>query len=360
MMQSMNRRAFLEGVSAAGLCSATGGCAAAGFSPAHRVALPETAWGFLAHLGTKMWEKYADNSCVTCDFDVWREVTDRLPERGVNVLVVDLGEALRYPSRPELGLVGAWEPERMRDEIARLKRNGVMAVPKLNFSTGHDQWLGRWRRYVSTPEYYEVCAGLVGDVAEIFEEAPVFHFGFDEETYYIQNLAKAEYVRLRTGSLWWHDCLWLADEIRRTGMRPWMWSDYGWSHRDEFLTRMPKDILQSNWYYGRSLDREHLAEVDRRDPGYVHSRVEIVALYRVLEEHGFDQMPTGSTYRKDSFQTQNFAEVIKFARTVISPTRLKGFLMAPWLVTTRQNRERLLTSVDLVADARNKLYERRL
>ena len=40
----------------------------------------------------------------------------------------------------------------------------------------------------------------------------------------------------------------------KRGVRAWCWSDKIWHAKDDFLKRMPKSVLQSNWYYGRNFD----------------------------------------------------------------------------------------------------------
>ena len=349
----MNRREFIGNVTALATTGALGGCALPR-AAVPRAAMPKEMWGFLAHFGVKMWERRADYPRFDFDYSVWRTATDRMAEKGVNTLVIDLGEGLVYPSHPELGLPGSWEPERMRDEISRLKRTGILAVPKLNFSATHDQWLGKWRRYLSTPEYYGVCAEIIRDVAEIFDESPLFHLGWDEETYALQDRPCTRMVRLRRGDLWWNDCLFTIGEAEKHGMRPWIWSDAYWHHPEEFLKRMPKNVLQSNWYYGRDLSEAHLRHLDETiGPTPSGPRVPIVRAYRELSEAGYDQVPTGSTYRKNDFQTQNFPALVRYCRKTVAPGRLKGFLMAPWIVENkRESLDKLLRSADNVAEAR--------
>ena len=95
---------------------------------------------------------------------------DSLPaEPSGKSFFIDLGEGMVFHSHPELAVRGSWEPERMKAEIVRLKKMGMMAVPKLNFSSSHDQWLGKWRPYLSTPEYFRVCAEVIRDVAEAMD-----------------------------------------------------------------------------------------------------------------------------------------------------------------------------------------------
>ena len=82
-------------------------------------------------------------------------------------------------------------------------------------------------------------------------------------------------------------------------------------------------------------------------------RVQIVRAYRELSEAGYDQVPTGSTYRKNDFQTQNFPALVRHCRKTVAPGRLKGFLMAPWIVENkRESLDKLLRSADNVAEAR--------
>ena len=294
-------------------------------------------WAYLAHFGMKLWERRLHYRELKVDDSMWKSLTERAAEVGVNVFVFDLAEGMVYPSHPELAVKGSWEPERMRDEIARLKKMGMVAVPKLNFSSSHDQWLGKWRPYLSTPEYFKVCSDLIRDVAEVFDESPLFHLGYDEETYFIQNVNKFEYKRLRSGNLWWKDFLWFVDEVEKYGMRPWIWSDYCWSHQEEFVARMPRTVLQSNWYYSNEFDLSKVPE-DRK----AH-----IETYAKLEKHRYEQIPCGSTY---AFR-DNFAKTIDHCRNLIKGDRLKGFFMAPWYYRTQEDkRGKIMESLDVMAE----------
>ena len=54
---------------------------------------------------------------------------------------------------------------------------------------------------------------------------------------------------VRQHDLWWHDFEFFTQAGAAARLRPWIWSDYAWKHGEEFLKRMPKSVLQSNWYY---------------------------------------------------------------------------------------------------------------
>jgi hypothetical protein len=337
------RRDFLLGTAgAAGALMS--GCAGSAFASKQRLLSPKFMWAYLAHFGMKLWERRLHYTELKVDDSMWKSLTDRAAEVGVNVFVFDLAEGMVYPSHPELAVRGSWEPERMKEEIARLKSMGIIAVPKLNFSSSHDQWLGKWRKYLYTPEYFEVCSDLIRDVAEVFDESPLFHLGYDEETYFIQNVNRFEYKRLRSGNLWWNDFLWFTAEVEKYGMRPWIWSDYCWNHKDEFLERMPRSVLQSNWYYGKEFDLSKLREKVRPE----------VETYATLEKRRFDQMPCGSTYSC----RENFGKTVAHCRNLIKGDRLKGFFMAPWYYRTQEDkRDKIMESFDVMAEEIRKARE---
>ena len=333
---AMVRRDFLKGAAAVAAGAALGGCVSRIPSAAGRLVAPKFMWAYLAHFGVKMWERRLHYTDLKVDDSMWKSLTERAAKVGVNVFVIDLGEGMVFPSHPELAVRGSWEPERMKEEIARLKKMGMMAVPKLNFSSSHDQWLGKWRPYLSTPEYFQVCDEVIRDVAEVFDESPLFHLGYDEETFFIQNFNKFEYMRLRSGDLWWHDFLWFVAEVEKYGMRPWIWSDMCWEHKDEFLARMPRTVLQSNWYYENEFDVSTMKKENRKA---------MVETYTTLEKGRYDQMPCGSTYSC----RENFGKTIDHCRSVVKGDRLKGFFMAPWYYRTQEDkRGKIMESLDIM------------
>lgn len=301
----------------------------------------------LLHLGRNLWRDETVADHLRCDDTVWRETTDLMSDKGLNLALIDLAEGLVYPSHPELAVKGSWSVEKMQREIVRLKGMGIEPIPKLNFSTTHDQWLKDYQRMVSTPTYYRVCTDLIRDVCEIFGRPRFIHLGFDEENAELQK--KHQLCTIRQGDLWWHDLLKFADVSERLGMRPWIWSDYAWFHRDEFLKRMPKSILQSNWYYGREFDRDKLAT----DPIHIkYKHGTYVNTFLDLEAAGYDQVPCGSNH----YGEKNIGNLVRFCRENIAPKRLKGFLMSSWRALMpdtpeKDSRTRNIRAVEIAAEA---------
>ena len=307
--------------------------------------------GMFLQLGNNMWsdvpvkdwaltkkEDLAEVSSLDVlrfDEEVWRRLTDRMVQKGFNAVVMDLGEGCIYPSHPELAVKGSWSAERLQKELARLRGIGIEPIPKLNFSTCHDTWLKEYGRMVSTPEYYRVCADVIRDVCEIFDKPRLLHLGYDEENF--GNQRKYAYAVVRQGELWWHDFLFFVKTVEKLGMRPWIWSDFLWRHKEEFLKRMPKSVMQSNWYYRQWFDFETIPK-ERR----VH-----LESFLTLDKAGFDQIPCGSNWACD----ENIAGLVRFCRKNIAPERLKGFLMTTWGPTLPNHEAKLLRGIDLAAAA---------
>ena len=121
--------------------------------------------GVLLHMGMNMWgewlapgEPKVEGRRYTRDEiyfseDIWNRTVDHAKKRAFNMVVMDLGEFVEYPSHPELAVKGSWSPDRMRAEVRRLRNMGLEPIPKLNFSATHDQWLKQYHRMVSTDLY---------------------------------------------------------------------------------------------------------------------------------------------------------------------------------------------------------------
>jgi hypothetical protein len=298
-------------------------------------------WGYLAHLSYNMWsdrdvpewdEYLGAKPYLRFDESMWDEILDKMVAVGANVVVIDLGDGVQYDSHPEIAVKHAWTVARLRDELSRLRDMGLEPIPKLNFSTSHDAWLGPYARCVSTDLYYGVCRDLIAEVCDIFRPR-FFHLGMDEETARYQR--HYEYVVIRKHDLWWRDLAFFVGEVESHGVRPWIWSDYVWDHPDAFYERMPHSVLQSNWYYGAEFGEE----------------VARSKAYLDLEAHGYDQIPTGSNWSAD----ENIARTVAYCSEHISPERLLGFLQTVWRPTLEACREKHMQALDLLGEARARL-----
>jgi len=298
-------------------------------------------WGNLLHLGYNMWgdwdnprvkgnlEYWSIKPYLRFDADVWWRITQRMADAGLNMVVIDLGEGVRYESHPELAVKGSWSVSKLRKELDRLRRLGLEPIPKLNFSTTHDAWLGAYSRCVSSPTYYAVCTDLIAEVTEIFDTPRFFHLGMDEET--AAHQVNFIYVVSRQFDLWWHDLLFLVKQVEKNGPRAWVWSDDIWYHRDTFLERMPKSVVQSNWYYWDNYNR-------RRD----HR----VQAWFDFDKRGYDQIPTASIWKYDG----NLRDMVRYLKPRLSADHLLGFLQTPWKPTKRAFLKDHYRAIDLMGE----------
>ena len=280
---------------------------------------------------------YTENNNI--DEALFDEMMVFLAEHGYSTVVIDVGDAVKTESHPEIAAPDAWSREKMEKKLAWIRSLGLEPIPKLNFSACHHTWLKEYRRMLSTPKYYEVCADLIREVSEIFSSPRLFHLGMDEENY--ANQKWRDMVVIRGEKLWWHDAYFLFEQCEKNGARPWVWSDYYWDHPDLFVKYMPKSVLQSNWFYGYF---QHYNPGDYHYSG-MHG-------YEKLNELGYDQVPTCSTWATNDNPKQTLAN----CRGVIAPEYLKGYMTAAWCRTTRENEYTMKNEAVRLYYARKEYY----
>jgi len=305
-----------------------------------KTATTNLIWAYLLHLGYNMWSDreavewrlthVSAKPYLRLDKPLWNDILKRLQEAGMNMVVIDLGEGVRYKTHPELAVKKSWNVARLQKDLDRMRKMGLEPIPKLNFSACHDAWLGPYARQVSTAPYYRVCKDLISEVIDLFDKPRFFHLGMDEETASHQRYY--EYVVIRQYDLWWRDLECLLENVEKKGARPWVWSDYVWHHPTPFFARMPKSVLQSNWYYGKSFSQQVIG----------------ARTYKDLEANGYDQIPTGSNWSCP----ENFGKTVTYAKKYIAPERLFGFLQTVWRPTLEECRERHMAAIDLMAKAK--------
>lgn len=247
------------------------------------------------------------------DIPLWDEMMKFLAERQYNMVVIDIGDGIKYESHPEISAPDAWDKDLLKKKLDEMRALGLEPIPKLNFSTCHHRWLKDYSKMVSSPIYYQVCSDLIKEVVELFDYPRLMHLGLDEETPSVMKFRGMCVVRGE--KLWWHDAFFFFSEVEKYGVRPWVWSDYYWEHPDLFKKNMPKSVLQSNWFYGRFQD---YAPSEKK---YTH-----IKTYEELDELGYEQVPTCSTWAN----AMNSYQTVAHGKAVLKPELLKGFMTAAW------------------------------
>ena len=337
----MTRRGFIGSAAAFG---ATGLSAlevrAAGNTP--------VPWlGLLLHMTDNMWGDWSipefrkdpknlihgggTNPAVYFDEANYRKTVDYAVKGGCNLLMLDIGDAVIYPSHPEIAIKGSWAPERLSAEVKRLRKMGLEVVPKLNFSSTHDSWLKDYHKMLTSQKYYEVCSDLIRDICEICDHPKHFHIGMDEETYGHQY--KYDFICIRRGELWWHDFNFLVGEVEKNGARPWTWCSTGRNHDpDKFAARLPKSVIAATGLYDEELEGFDFEKLSPKTLNYK-------CLYTMLalDKAGIEQVPCVSNWLSPTQAKSGMKEnahstagVVKFSRERLNPSLLRGFLAAPW------------------------------
>lgn len=342
-----NRRNFLKQASAAAIAAIIPDT----IFPGKRGKNTDKIWACLLHLSFNMWEEYVSPHRPFRGYDpdmrlsepLWNTALDRMASRGINMVVIDLGNAVRYESHPEIAVNNAWTVARLRNELNRIRKMGLEPIPKLNFSAGHDTWLGIYSRMVSTPEYYKVCTDLINEVCDIFDKPRFFHLGLDEETASHQSHQK--YIVVRQDDVWWNDFYFMVDLLEKEECRAWIWPDYMlWNYPELFFKKMPKSVIQGNWYYGENFDLNLMKDNEKK---YVQAYID-------LEKNGYDQIPTGSYHAENEKSIMN---TTMFSSGNIDDSRLLGILQTFWKPTIEEFRERILKGIDLAGEAREWFLE---
>jgi hypothetical protein len=300
--------------------------------------------GNLLHLSYNMWGDWknpkmgpfwAAQPVLRFDEKLWNELLERMVAVGMNMVMIDVGDGVQFQSHPEIPVEGAWSRQKLASELNKLRGMGLEPIPKLNFSTCHDQWLGEYARMVSTKTYYKVCKDLIEETIELFERPRFFHLGMDEEEVHHQE--NFQYVCSRKYDLWWHDLDYLREQVEAAGIKAWIWSDYVWNHGEEFYKRMSRSVLQSNWY------RHPVSGPCTSVYGGVfNEEIPAAMAYVELDKAGFDQVPTISNWETPD----NIYNTIKWCQARCSKERLKGYLLTPWKPTLAVARERHFDAID--------------
>ena len=306
-------------------------------------------WAYLMHLSDNMWGDPGSRiqiapyqETLTLDEEVWKQTIDFLPAQGINTVLIDVGDAIEYERHPEISVKGAWSKDKLKKELDRMRAMGLTPLPKLNFSAGHDAWLGVYSRMLSTPIYYQVCKDVIEEVCEVFDTPEYFHLGLEEED--PVNQGGLSMIIVRQMDLLWHDIFYLFDCVEKAGSTPWIWSGLAQDEKmlDTFLQKMPRSVLQSNYFYNRI----------KKLPDGKYS-VHSVNVYGILDEAGFKQVPTVSFFEGYCL---NAEQTLTLVKEDLHDDQVRGVMTAPWRNPRTENKYSLLDDAYRFGLAKKKIY----
>lgn len=337
-------------------------------------AYDDKIWAILVHLTNDQWVNDDNNKPMWEVFDdeMWDYIVEQSAKCELNTIVLDCGNGIEYASHPEIVKEGAWTRKKVRDEIKRCKALGISLIPKLNFATPHDMWLGKYARMVSTEEYYKVANDLIKEVYELFDHPEYIHLGMDEED--AKHVAKHEFALYRQGELYWHDLRFLIDCVADTGAKPWIWTCPLFDFTEEYIKRIGVDeVVLSPWYYN-AFRKEHWTPISSRevyvtyynegqykdmglefveeDPFLVNVRAKAVPL---AKEHGYKYIPCASVCNRCDYNT---SDLLEYFKENLPDEQILGYITAPWCMTNKSEKCMIHfeESFRFLKEARDKFY----
>ena len=284
----------------------------------------------LLHFATNMWVE--DYGTLKMDYEVWKNITNEMARLGYNTLLIDVGDGVVFDSCPEIALEGSFTKEAFKKELARLKEIGLTPYPKLNFSAGHDTWLKEYSYMIGTKKYYEVCKNLIEETIDLFEGTEFIQLGMDEEIYIMQHNQRVGVVRTQNKRI--EDMNYFFDVARAKGVRPWIWVDPrdipSFGGEENFRKGVGTDVLVSNWYYD-DITTKH----------YETGIPDWVKFFNQLADWGYEQIPTTSIWGYHL----NSKDVLRYCENHVPGDSMKGYMIAPWLMTTKYQELALMTNL---------------
>jgi len=220
---------------------------------------PLAAKGLLIHV-SHYDPKWCDDKAVERPFDVEvaLDIVDAMGDVGMNTLVVDVADGVKYRSHPELRRhysVPLRDLGRLADAA---HRRDIDVVPKLNFAKSgrnlHDTWMHpysdarRWTQGLD--RYYAVAADCIAELVDAMHPTRFFHVGMDED----HHRSHAQYVdAVRT----------LRKIVKRHRLRTVVWNDschfrrtmLAQVHADKCRDaedHLPRDVVHVLWDYARA------------------------------------------------------------------------------------------------------------
>lgn len=246
------------------------------------------------------------------DLELGLEIIDAMSDVGLNLLVIDCADGVRYKSHPELVRKYTVPMTHLKRLVNRAQEKHIEVVPKLNFSQSrserHNDWFRPYNELFDNDQYWKIAFEIIDELIHVCKPGRYFHIGMDED----HDRAHSQYIeaiqKLRNG-------------LNERGLRAVIWNDS--SHRGRALVFAEKSIAAE-----KKISRDIVQVV------WDYSGVQPKIVRRLVQE-GFEVW--GAPGR-------NPEQVLKWRETILRYGG-KGLLMTTWTPCRRVNRSRLLQSI---------------
>ncbi|HHN46115.1 MAG TPA: hypothetical protein ENN09_01620 [Planctomycetes bacterium] len=184
------------------------------------------------------------------DLEVGIQVIDAAADAGLNLLLIDPKDAVRYKGHPELARPYSQGMEILKTLTERAAKHGMETAVKLNFSQSalhqHNHWFRPHNQLFDSPEYWQYAFDVMDELIDAVKPPRFFHVGMDED----HDRSYGQYVEaVKT----------LHIGLLQRNLRTLIWNDSAcrWPqaaiHRDKSLAaerEVPKDVIHVLWDYG--------------------------------------------------------------------------------------------------------------
>jgi hypothetical protein len=203
--------------------------------------------GFLLHLThyDPVWNKQKKTE-RRHDQATAHAVIDAMADAGMNLLVVDVKDAVLYRRLPELKKRYSVPMHELAELAGHARERGLQVIPKLNFSMSpqhrHSHWFEPVQSDPPSRDFWRRGLLAVDEVVAAVQPE-IVHVGMDED----DTRSPEEYSR---------DLLRLYRELRRRGLRMAMWADvcHRWRAQQRWkeipaIRKLPRDVILMPWFY---------------------------------------------------------------------------------------------------------------
>jgi len=177
------------------------------------------------------------------------EVVDRAAAAGFTHLIIDIEDAVRYKSHPELRRPYSVPISELAKLAARARSRGLDVIPKSNFSQSplhrHNHWFRPHHDLFDAPLYFRRAFRIIDEIRRACRPKRFFHIGMDED----HERSHRQYVRAIKA---------LSAGLRKRGLRAVIWNDTAerWNRAEVYAekclaaeARIPRSVVEVVWDY---------------------------------------------------------------------------------------------------------------